>query len=209
MIDIGQTENYRDDMPDKSQFPDAELITKCLENDAEAWETLVRRYQRLISSIAFRFGLTADDAADIFQSVCLIMLQQLPVLRQQAKLSSWLITITVRECWKFREKRGRTDSLDEREDENLPEPADETQPPAEAVLLLIEQQHLVRRAVEQLSPQCRALIEHLFYSDQPLPYAELSRQLGMPVASIGPTRGRCLTRLKEALTQLGFESPEK
>ena len=48
-------------MPDKSQFPDAELITRCLENDAEAWETLVRRYQRLISSIAFRFGLTADE----------------------------------------------------------------------------------------------------------------------------------------------------
>jgi RNA polymerase sigma factor (sigma-70 family) len=192
-------------MTEANQPSDAELIARCLEQDAAAWEALVRRYQRLISSIAFRFRLSVDDAADIFQSVCLVMLEQLPVLRQQTKLSSWLITITVRECWKFREKRGRTDSLEAQEEETAPEPADLTQPLAEDALLIIERQHLIREAVRSLSPVCQALIESLFYTDNPPSYAELSRQLGRPVASIGPTRGRCLASLKEALRDRGFD----
>lgn len=192
-------------MTESNQLSDAELIARCLEQDAAAWEALVRRYQRLISSIAFRFRLSADDAADIFQSVCLVMLEQLPVLRQQTKLSSWLITITVRECWKFRERRGRTDSLETQEEAAASEPADLTQPLAEDALLIIERQQMIRAAVRSLSPVCRTLIESLFYADNPPSYAELSRELGLPVASIGPTRGRCLNRLKEALRESGFD----
>ncbi|MEK7831832.1 MAG: sigma-70 family RNA polymerase sigma factor, partial [Acidobacteriota bacterium] len=65
-------------------------------------------------------------------------------------------------------------------------------------------QHLVRRAVELLPEQCRRMIEQLLFPDEPLPYAEISRQLGMPVASIGPTRARCLDKLKSALQKIGF-----
>jgi RNA polymerase sigma factor (sigma-70 family) len=192
-------------MSDYVQLSDSDLIARCLAEDALAWETLVRRYQRLVSAIAFRFGLKNDDAADVFQSVCLVILQQLPTLREQAKLSSWLITITVRECWKFRERRPNTASLDDLAGEHLPELSDESHLQLEASLLMIERQHLIRRAVETLAPQCQKLIAALFYTEAPAPYTEISRRLGIPVASIGPTRGRCLARLKEVLKQSGFD----
>jgi RNA polymerase sigma factor (sigma-70 family) len=191
-------------MPDYLKFSDTDLIARCLEKDAGAWEALIRRYQNLIISIAVKFKIPLEDSADIVQSVCLALLQQLPNLRKEAKLSSWLITVTVRECWKFRRRGERTGSLDEREWERVAESPDETQAGMEEQLLGIERRHLVRRAVESLAPPCRQLIEQLFYQDPPLTYAEISQRLSMPVASIGPIRGRCLGRLKEQLKKNGF-----
>lgn len=181
---------------------DAELIRLCLTQDAHAWETLIRRYQRLIASIAFRYRLTTEDAEDIFQAVCITLYQQLPELRKTEKISSWLITVTVRECWKFR-RRITPDRLEDEEWERLPEAADPDHL-ADESLLRLERQHLLRRGVESLQANCRELIERLFYQDVPASYEEISRQLGLPVASIGPTRGRCLEKLKKALTELGF-----
>src|SRR5215813_4538718 len=100
-------------MPNYKKLSDDELIAMCIGKDADAWETLVLRYQRLISSITIKFRLNSEDAADVLQSVWLIMFQQLPQLKQQTKLSSWLITITVRECWKMRERLGKIDLLDD------------------------------------------------------------------------------------------------
>jgi RNA polymerase sigma factor (sigma-70 family) len=100
-------------MPDYKELNDAELIAKCLRQDGEAWEILVRRYQRLISSITYKFKLSAEDSADIFQAVCLILFQQMSGLKPDAKLSSWLITVTVRECWKLRERNKKTEGMDD------------------------------------------------------------------------------------------------
>ena len=191
-------------MPDYTKFSDIDLIARCLEKDGEAWEALVRRYQRLIVSITIKFGLNAEDTADVFQSVCLALLQQLPNLRNQAKPASWLITITVRECWKFRERGARVSLLDEDEWEMAAEKPDETQQLMDEQFLMIERQQMIRQAVESLHAQCRRLIESLFYSDPQATYEEISRQLNIPVASIGPTRGRCLAKLKEILKKNGF-----
>lgn len=165
---------------------------------------LVRRYQRLIASITFKYGLSPEDASDILQSVSMILFQQLPSLRKQDKLSSWIITVTVRECWKFRVRGVQTDSLDDPERNPANELADQSHQLMDESLLLLERQHLIRRAVENLSEQCRHLIEHLFYRDDPTPYAEISQRLDMPVASIGPTRARCLEKLKASLNKIGF-----
>ncbi len=185
---------------------DTELISKCLNQDAEAWEALVRRYQRLIASITFKYGLSQEDASDIFQSVCIALFQQLPSLKKQDKINSWIITVTVRECWKFRRqlKQIQTDSLDDPDDERTLELADESGLPLDESMLTVERQHLIRRAVALLPEQCRRLIEHLFFRDDSTPYAEISQQLGMPVASIGPTRARCLDKLKTSLNKIGF-----
>lgn len=191
-------------MTDYARLSDAELISRCLEQDAEAWEVLVRRYQRLIASITFKYKLSQEDAADILQSVCFTLFQQLPLLRKQDKLSSWIITVAVRECWKFTRQRIQTDSFDDPEQEKALDLADESSLLADDSLLAIERQHFIRRAVESLADQCRQLIEQLFFRDEPLAYAEISRQLGMPVASIGPTRARCLEKLKSGLQKIGF-----
>jgi RNA polymerase sigma factor (sigma-70 family) len=196
-------------MPNYHNLPDPDLIAKCREQDAVAWETLVRRYQRLIASVTFKFGLDADDAADVFQAVCLALFQQLHNLKEQTRLGSWLITVTVRECWKLRKRGAKTTSLaaafgnpENDEQIEIPDPAHQ---PADEQMLALERQHLIRRAVSSLSSQCRQLLEQLFYRDQPPSYAEIGRALSMPIASIGPTRGRCLTKLKEALRKMGFD----
>lgn len=165
---------------------------------------LVRRYQRLIASITFKYGLSSEDAADISQSVCVTLFEQLPSLRKQDKLSSWIITVTVRECWKFRRRQVPTESLDNPERETHSELADPSQELPDEWLLSLERSHLLQRAVEPLPAQCRQLIEHLFYGEEALPYAEISRRMGMPVASIGPTRARCLEKLKASLKKIGF-----
>src|SRR5215471_8413211 len=100
-------------MSELSGLSDAELISRCLNKDAQAWETLIRRYQRLIGSITVKFRLSREDAADVFQLVSINLFKQLAALRRESKLSSWFITVTVRECWKLRQKSGRTTTIDD------------------------------------------------------------------------------------------------
>src|SRR5215467_7498942 len=79
---------------------DPELVEECLSGEAAAWEALVFRYQRLIYSIPVKLGFSQDDAADVFQSICLKLVEKLETLRDHSKLGSWLITATTRECWR-------------------------------------------------------------------------------------------------------------
>ena len=191
-------------MADYLKLTDEELIARCLERDAEAWEVLIRRYQRLIASVTYKFGLSGADAPDVFQAVCMALFQQLAGLKDQAKLSSWLITVAVRECWKLRERKRMTEAHEVLEWKESGNGKESEHLAVESDMLQLEKQHVVRRAVELLPLQCRRLIEHLFYHESPASYAEISRSFGIPVASIGPTRGRCLAKLKTNLEKLGF-----
>lgn len=94
--------------------------------------------------------------------------------------------------------------LDETEWEMAAGKPDETQKLMDEKFLMIERQQMIRHGVESLPPQCRQLIESLFYSDPQATYEEVGRQLNIPVASIGPTRGRCLAKLKGILKKNGF-----
>jgi RNA polymerase sigma factor (sigma-70 family) len=189
-----------DSMPyDYAKLTDADLVARCLDEDDEAWAALVRRYQRLIASITRKFRLSNEDAADVYQAVNLALFQQLQSLRQLEKLSSWVITVAVRECWKLRERERRTASL---EDPDVAEPSSEST--LDDAVYLVERQHLLRGAVDILPDKCRTLIRLLFFQETPDSYEELSRRLGRPVASIGPTRGRCLEKLKKNLEKIGF-----
>lgn len=181
---------------------DRELIARCLEGDHAAWEALITRYQRLIYSIPVKARLTADDAADIFQSVCLKLYEKLGALRDHEKISSWLITTTTREVWRVSARNRRenqfssADSEDERD--QMAEIA-ATGPLADEQRQTLEQQQLVRDAVESLPERCRDLLTLLFYQKDELTYADIARRLRIPVPSIGPTRARCLGKLKKLL----------
>src|SRR5690242_13595765 len=85
---------------DYAQRQDGALIAACLRGEHAAWDALIQRYQRLIYSIPLKSRLSTDDAADIFQSVCLKLFEKLSTLREHEKISSWLITTTTRECWR-------------------------------------------------------------------------------------------------------------
>jgi RNA polymerase sigma factor (sigma-70 family) len=190
-------------MSEVVDLSDAELISRCLGKDAGAWELLIRRYQRLIASITAKFKLSREDAADVFQLVSIDLFKQLPVLNRQSKLSSWFITVTVRECWKLRQRSGRDTSIEDSDWDAIAESADPDAATSEEQVLMLERQHFVRGALHKLSEQCRSLLGKLFYSEE-ISYVELSAELSIPVPSIGPKRGRCLARLKLELEKMGY-----
>jgi RNA polymerase sigma factor (sigma-70 family) len=191
-----------DSAKEYAHMSDRELVAACLDNDAKAWETLILRYQRLIYSIPARQGFSSVDAADVFQSVCLILLKKLPSLRKQEKLFSWLMTTTTRECWRVAAQWRRETTLETRDPDD---PADKLgemasqEPLAEQQSLALEQQQILRQAINRLPERCRQLITMLFYQSDELSYAEIAARLQIPVASMGANRARCLQKLKKDL----------
>ena len=184
-----------------AQRGDRELIVACLDGDSTAWETLITRYQRLIYSIPMKARLSPDDAADIFQSVCLKLYEKLSTLRDHERVSSWLITTTTREVWRVaaRNRRDATTASGDEEGTDVINQIPSTGPLADEQRQALEQQQIVRQSVEALPERCRKLVTMLFYEKDELSYADIARRMNMPVPSVGPTRARCLEKLKKLL----------
>ncbi len=181
---------------------DRTLVDGCLAGDSGAWESLILRYQGLIYSIPLRAGFSPVDAADIFQSVCVTLLRKLPSLRDRARVSSWLMTTTRRECWRVVEKRRREPQpsiYGEEYDRDILNNLESSEPLAEQQRMSLERQQAVREAVAALNERCRLLITLLFFGKEELSYAEIARRAGIPQNSLGPNRARCLQRLRRAL----------
>jgi RNA polymerase sigma factor (sigma-70 family) len=184
------------------QRSDAQLVEACLAGDSRAWAELVQRYQRLVYTIAMRCGLPAEDAEDVFQRVFTILLTKLATCRNRERLGPWLTTITRREAWRVSQERQTARAEDGAE---ALEVRPTVEPPPDALLEQVEAQDLILRAMEQLGERCRLLLEQLFFTHEPPSYAEIAKKLSMPEGSIGPTRARCLERLREILKSMGYE----
>lgn len=182
----------------KTGRPDRELVAACLEGDSSAWELLIVRYQRLIYSIAVKMGLPSDDAADVFQSICLRLVEKLPTLRNHEKLSSWIITSTRRECWRVAAAARRLHGADL---DGMKEMQEVAAPGslADDNHLVLQQQQILRDAVDALPDRCRELITLLFYKKDEFKYSDIARRLNMSAASVGPNRARCLDKLRKLL----------
>ncbi|HEY4687818.1 MAG TPA: sigma-70 family RNA polymerase sigma factor [Anaerolineae bacterium] len=188
--------------PDYTLLPDSELIAASLDRgDRLAWEALILRYQRLIYSIPLRYGLPENDTADVFQTVCLLLLENLAYLRNRERLGAWFAITTRRECWRLSRQRRRATANQDiaRLEEQLTD-----DPAVEQNLLDLERQALLRSAVERLGSRCQRLITLLFYTDPRPPYSEIVKILALPEGSIGPTRSRCLEKLSKILEEMGF-----
>ncbi len=182
-------------------LPDPELIEACLKGDAQAWETLLTRYQRLIYSIPLRYGLAEHDANDVFQNVSLHLWENLERIRDRARLGVWLAVTTRRECWRmFRKRRHQAESpqaggLDETISSGIH---------SEDEFLILERQSQVRAAIGALESPCKELLTLLFYEEPRPAYSEIAQNLALPEGSIGPTRARCLGKMMKALEEMGF-----
>jgi RNA polymerase sigma factor (sigma-70 family) len=185
-----------------TDWSNTRLVAGCLTGDERAWHILLDRYKNLIYSIPVRYGAPTQDAADIFQSVCLDLFNELPRLRDAEALQAWLIRVTTHKCyhWKRRVAAGHEGDFNEGELDHLsgrePIPAD--------LLAEIEREQIVRDAISGLPERCQEMIELLFFESPPMPYHEVARRLRLAKGSIGFIRGRCLQRLKKALEQKGF-----
>ncbi len=170
-----------------------DLVTRARNGDRPAWDALVDRYSPLIRSICRRYQLDRTDAEDVGQAVWLSLVGQLDNLRQPAALPGWLATTTQRECYRVKRARCRQAAAGPMpEAENLP---DERSPAADDELLMAERHAALRAAFMDLPPSCQRLLA-LLIADPPLPYAEISARLGIPIGSIGPSRSRGLEKLR-------------
>lgn len=184
---------------------DADLVAGCLRGEQAAWDALVDRYAALIYSIPLKYGLSEVDAADVFQSVCVTLLEKLASIREPRGLAAWIITTTSRLCWSTVRQRNREPLLTTPDDAPSESELIDPLPLPEETVLALERQHLVRVAVGQLPPRCRHLVKALF-SDLGAgrSYESVAADLGMPVNSLGPTRARCLAQLRRLLTDAGY-----
>ena len=170
-----------------------DLVTRARNGDRQAWDALVERYAPLIWSICRRHRLDGADADDVGQSVWLQLVDQLDKVRDPAALPGWLATTTRRECIRvLRTVRGPHAAGYSLDAETIP---DEQARMAEQQVLVAERHAALREAFAHLPPCCQQLIAVLI-EDPPVPYAEISARLGIPVGSIGPNRSRCLDRLR-------------
>lgn len=192
------------DSPDIVGLTDAALVLACREGDEAAWEELVKRYQRLVFSIPRRAGLDEAISADVFQHVFSTLLNKLDQINDPSKVRSWLITTARRETWRISRLQTTTISIDaDEQDEGALDLPDE-QPLPEEIIQRLEEQQLVRIALAELGDPCRQLLELLFYSTQQQSYESIAAALNMPVGSIGPTRVRCLQKLRNTLAHMEF-----
>ncbi len=188
---------------------DQGLIAACVGGEAAAWDELIRRYAALIYSTCLRMGVSQADTEDVFQNVCLILLNHLADLRDTAKLSGWLISTTKREAWRVLRRQGATLATDMGEGAWEMESAEsvyQTHAGAnpEADVIALTEQQLMREALSRLPDRCRDLLTLLYVTENPLSYQELSAKFSLPIGSIGPTRARCLQNLRKLLQELGY-----
>ncbi|HEV2259006.1 MAG TPA: sigma-70 family RNA polymerase sigma factor [Streptosporangiaceae bacterium] len=170
-----------------------DLVASARDGDVQAWDALVERYAPLIWSICRKYRLGRADADDVGQSVWLHLVDHLGKIREPAALAGWLATTTRRECGRLvRAAHGPHAVVYALDAENM---ADERADAAEQEVLAAERHAALREAFTHLAPDCQRLVAMLT-ADPPLPYAEISARLAMPVGSIGPTRSRCLDKMR-------------
>ena len=178
-------------MGDDSRVID--LVTRARNGDKQAWDELVERYAPLIWSICRRHQLGGADADDVGQNVWLRLVNHLGTLRDPAALPGWLATTTRRECGRaLRTAQGSHAAGYMPDVESIPDKQAET---ADQELLTAERHAALRQAFGDLPPFSQQLIA-LLVQDPPVPYAEISASLGIPVGSIGPSRSRSLDKLR-------------
>ena len=179
---------------------DTRVIKECLSGNEEAWSVLIDKYKALIYSIPVKYGLSQHEAADVFQATCLELLARLPQLREPRALPKWLMQVAHHECYRAKRLDRRVVSRDA--EPGLLEP--ETPAIAESLVQQTQEEQLLREAMTTLTPQCRRLVELLFFETPPRPYLEVAAELGLAVGSIGFTRQKCIERLRRQLEELGF-----
>ncbi|HVL39831.1 MAG TPA: sigma-70 family RNA polymerase sigma factor [Fimbriimonadaceae bacterium] len=184
--------------------PDLErLLLRIRQGDDRAWSDLVRQFQALVYSIPKRMGLSEDDCADVFQATFLALYRSIDRIESPKTLPKWLGVTAGREALRLKRVSGRYVQESAEEGRSLEEVLTSEERSAEDMATSQSESHVVRQALSTLGGRCKDLLD-LLYQEEEVPYAEISSRLGMPVGAIGPTRARCLEKLRHILAREGM-----
>jgi RNA polymerase sigma factor (sigma-70 family) len=185
---------------DQSDLVD--LVNYAVLGDQAAWDALVGRFSRLVWGICSAYRLNTADAGDVFQLTWLRLLEHLDSIREPARLPGWLATTCRRECQvQLRRNRRLQPIADER---LLNIGSDE--PAADQPVLVADRNASLWVAFSRLSERCQQILRVLVVTPEegPPSYHVAAKALGLPTGSLGPTRMRCLDRLREILGAEGI-----
>ena len=177
-----------------------QLVLGAAGGDEDAWRELVERFSGLVWAVARAHRLATADAADVFQTTWLLLAEHIRRIDRPDRIGAWLATAARRECLQSLRSAGRTLPIDDMERLDITPAVGN---PTEEAVLAAEQEKedadraaAVWQALDRVSARCRELLRVLMASPPPS-YAEVAAALGLPLGSIGPTRARCLQRLRE------------
>jgi RNA polymerase sigma factor (sigma-70 family) len=179
------------------------LVAEAARGDEAAWAALVRRFTPMVLRALRRYRLAEADTADVLQVTWLRLVEQLPRIREPRALVGWLSTTARREAYRLLSQAGRTVLVDD-VDTGVPlaalgEPAESPEDAAERW----DNVRQVQNAIARLPESDRRLLGELLVYPPPS-YQDVADNLGRPLGSIGPTRARCLRRLRRELSTLGM-----
>ena len=166
------------------------LVARARQGDQAAWNALVHRYLPLVLAVARAYRLRETDAEDVCQIVWLRLVEHLGRIRDPRAVPKWIVTTARHECQRLARRLARTVLVDPLDYEPQPDQAD-----LDAGLLRAEQRQALRDGLALLPTVHREMLL-LLAADPPLSYRDISEVLGIPIGSIGPTRARCLQRLR-------------
>lgn len=180
-------------------WSEEKLVKECLEGNETAWSALIDRYKNLIFSIPIKYRFSREEAADVFQIVCLELLSELPRIREPKALPKWILMVTTHKCYHLKNQDRRY----QEKTEGFAKTLEKALPPeAEAIVQQAESEQQIREAIASLPDRCRELVRLLFFEEPARPYDEVASMLGLARGSIGFIRQRCLDRLRQRMEEI-------
>jgi len=173
----------------------AALVSEAREGSEDAIGQIVTELSPLLWQVARAAGLNSSDAEDVLQTIWLRLLAHLDDIHTPAALTGWLVTSARREAWRMRSADRRQVPAEQDWLAAIPDP----RPSAEDLVASDDQGRELWAAFARLSPRCQELLRIVAFARRP-DYVAIAVALGMPQGSIGPTRGRCLAKLRMLLT---------
>ncbi len=180
----------------------ASLVSAARQGSEDALGQIVTKLSPLLWQVARAAGLSSSDAEDVLQTVWMRLVAHLDDIHDSAALTGWLVVTTRREAWRVRAAGRRQIPADQESFDELPDQGHGS----EEQVILDDQRRALWVAIGQLSARCQELLRIIAFAPRP-DYAAVAAALGMPVGSIGPTRGRCLAKLRALLANDPEVSP--
>jgi RNA polymerase sigma factor (sigma-70 family) len=180
-----------------------DLVDAARRGNEAAIGQIVTELSPLLWQVARAAGLSTNDAEDVLQTVWLRLLTHLDTLHTSAALTAWLVTTTRREAWRVRGAGRRQIPVDQ---DGLAAVPDQ-RPGAEDLAVAADLRRELWEALGQLPPHCQELLRIVAFVPRP-DYDLVAAQLCMPRGSIGPTRGRCLAKLRALLASSAEGYPD-